>query len=682
MKRIQKNFAKNVFDHGKMKKYLSKKTYRAIVRAETFGESLSPKDAENYAKGVRKWAISRGVTRFTHLFQPLNNFTAGKRESLISVDKHGNPVVKFRGKELQKGEGDASSFPSGGIRQTFEARGITLWDCTSAAFIKNGCLCIPSTFCSHTGEALDKKTPLLKSCAALNRQAVRLMKLAGTPCKRVFSVVGAEQEYFLVDKAKFLQRPDLVCTGRTLIGMPPPKGQELNDHYYRPPNEKIVKFWQEADERLWQLGIVAKTEHKEVAPSQFELAPCYSAVNVACDQNQIIMEILAEVADKFGLVCLLHEKPFDKVNGSGKHNNWSLLTDKDENLLENGDTALLNARFALFVACIVRAVDLHQDLLRFSVCSASNDCRLGGYEAPPQTISMFLGKIYPALMKDLDDENWKLGVDRLSQTESGTDRNRTSPFAFTGNKFEFRMVGSSASPADCNTVLNTIVADSVQTVADALQNSQNFWADAKKLIKEIFEKHGKIVFNGNNYSADWVEEAKKRSLLHVENTPLAATFLTKKDNVLLFEKQRVFSARELCALQSITLENYVNTVTVEANTLVQMVFRQILPVAHNYAGLLVQNAVVKQNLGQNADAEIFTIKRVGELTKKLQRHCKKLQKTAAYNSCENLQQKAQFACEVVRKQETEVRKLADALEEILPENLWPFPSYAQMLLEN
>ena len=676
--KFDNQFGNGVFDDTQMKHYLDRKTYKAIQRAK-LGADVSEETTEKYARGLKKWALSQDVCRYTHRFQPLNNCMAGKRESLISVNRKGCAVVKFRGKELKKGEGDASSFPSGGMRQTFEARGITQWDCTSQAFLRNDCLCIPTTFVGANGETLDKKTPLLKSSAALNTQALRLLKLLKMDCAGVFGVVGAEQEYFLVDREAYLQRPDLLYTGRTLVGSLPPKNRQLNDHYYRPPNEKILQFWREVDGELARLGIVVKTEHREVAPSQFELAPCYAPVNIACDQNQIVMETLVHVANKFGLVCLLHEKPFDKLNGSGKHNNWSLLTDTDVNLFEMGKTAKEQARFILFLACVVKAVDEHADLLSFSTATAANDCRLGGYEAPPKIISMFLGDIYSTLLDALEDDGWQLGRDTLPETRECTDRNRTSPFAFTGNKFEFRAVGSSASLAEPNTVLNTIMADSLRYVADTLCNSKNFWQDAKALVRQIFAEHGKIVFNGNNYSPCWVEEAAARGLNFASNTPHAIACLTQNKNIELFTKYNVFSERELVALRQILLENYVGTLNIEIETLVEMCCKQIVPSVERYVGEYSQIAVNKQLLNVNPTMEIAAIKKASAQNRKLFWHACKLKKYLQQCTAKNIDAQAEFCIEKIIPQMQKVRQIADSLEQLCPKEFWCMPTYGDLL---
>ena len=562
-------FAENVFDYRKMRKYLPAKTYKAIVNAREHNGELTDKDVEIYAEALKKWATAKGVTRYTHWFQPLNNFTAEKRDSLTSINREGEAIIKFRGKELTTGEGDASSFPNGGMRQTFEARGITNWDYTAFAFIKGDSLCIPTTFCGFNGEILDKKTPLLRSSYALNKQALRILNKLGMPRSRVRSVVGAEQEYFIISKELYGKRSDLVYTGRTLFGAAPPKGQELDAHYFRPPTDDVIRFMQDVDNELWKLGIIVKTEHNEVAPCQCELAPCYSDSTDACNQNQLIMETLKTTAEKHGLKCLLHEKPFDKINGSGKHNNWSLITDRDENLFETGSTAQENARYLLFLAGVVKAVDEYNDLLLASVASASNDLRLGGYEAPPQILTVFLGEPLDKTIQYACGGKWRAGKDCLPKIVNVTDRNRTSPFAFTGNKFEFRMVGSSASISDVNTTLNVIVAESLRQFADELDNACDVWQKTGELITQVFAEHKRVIFDGNNYSDDWIEEAKKRGLLNADAVE-SIEFLSREKNLRLFERHGVLTRREQLARQDVLLQTYCNAVQTEGAVTAEM----------------------------------------------------------------------------------------------------------------
>lgn len=677
--KVRKTFAENVFDDDKMKRYLPKSTYAAIVNARENYIELSQKDRDTYANAVCRWALNKGVTRYTHWFQPLNNYTAEKRDSLFSIDKSYNAVVKFRGKELSRGEGDASSFPSGGMRQTFEARGITQWDYTSYAFIKDGCLCVPCTFTGFNGEVLDKKTPLLRSCKALDVQAVRVLRALGENVRHVYSVVGAEQEYFLVDKALYDKRKDLIYTGRTLFGAEPPKGQEFDDHYFRPPNKRIAEYMCAVDDELWKLGILAKTEHNEVAPRQHELAPCYVRANLACDYNQLTMETLKNVAYEHELACLLHEKPFAYVNGSGKHNNWSLLTDGDENLLEIGDMGWQNARFLLFLAAVVKAVDEYSELIVASVSSAGNDCRLGGYEAPPQVLTVFLGEPLEKLIQYATSKKWRCGVDSLPSVTVGTDRNRTSPFAFTGNKFEFRMVGASVSISDVNTVLNTAVAESLKQFADRLEKATDVYAKVKELIAETFAKHKKIIFDGNNYSESWAYEAKRRKLKSA-TTVSSIENLSNAHNVNLLEKHNVLSHREMLARQQILLTNYVNTVRVECNVAQQLYRRQIEPSAEGYLKQLTDLAQNKNGLSVTCELEVGKIDKITKLLKLCNTRCAALQKHLQKLSVqENDLQRARYCESVLLPAALSLRKSVDRLENVCPQSVWPLPSYGQLL---
>ena len=672
-------FAENVFDDGKMKKYLPKSTYIAIKYAKDNYVELSQRDKDIYAKALLRWALKKGVTRYTHWFQPLNNYTAEKRDCLYSLDKSYQAVVKFRGKELSRGEGDASSFPSGGMRQTFEARGITQWDYTSYAFIKDNCLCIPCAFMGNNYEVLDKKTPLIRSCKALDIQATRALRALGENVNHVYSVVGAEQEYFLLDKTLFDKRKDLVYTGRTLFGAEPPKKQEFDDHYFRPPSSRIAEFMREVDDELWKLGILVKTEHNEVAPRQHELAPCYTRANLTCDHNQLTMETLKKVADKHGFTCLLHEKPFAYVNGSGKHNNWSLLTDGDENLLEIGNTGWQNTRFLLFLAAVVKAVDEYSELLIASICSASNDCRLGGYEAPPQVLTVFLGEPLEKTIQYATSRKWRCGVDTLPSITLGTDRNRTSPFAFTGNKFEFRMVGSSVSISDVNTVLNTAVAESLKQFADRLEKSTDAYATVKELICETFAKHKKIIFDGNNYSESWANEAKRRNLKSA-TTVNSIESLSHAHNVNLLEKHSVLTHREMLARQQILLTNYVNTVRVECNVAVDVYRKQIEPSVEYYLRELTKIAKNKNELSINCELEVGKIDKITKLLKTCDTRCTALQKhLKKLPTLENELQKARFAESALLPTLASLRKSVDKLETICPQNVWPLPSYGQLL---
>ena len=677
-----RNFAENVFDDGKMKKLLPKNTYKAIVNARLNYTELSDTDRNAYAKALIKWAISKGATRYTHWFQPLNNFTAGKRDSIFSIDSQGLANVKFRGKELFRGEGDASSFPNGGMRQTFEARGVTQWDPTSYAYILDDCLFIPTTFSSFNGEVLDKKTPLIRSSIALNIQAVRVLNTIGDKAKHVCSVVGAEQEYFLIDKDLFNKRSDLIYTGRTLFGAKPPKGQEFADHYYRKPDERVTKFMQELDSELWKLGIIVKTEHNEVAPRQCELAPCYAKVNLACDYNQIVMEMLHGVAKKHNLACLLHEKPFRYVNGSGKHNNWSMLTDTDDNLLEMGDNAYQNARFMLFLAAVVAAVDDYAEVLAASVSSHGNDCRLGGYEAPPQILTVFLGEPLSNVIKDVCAHKWQAGRDTLPKVSMGTDRNRTSPFAFTGNKFEFRMVGSQATISDVNTALNVAVAEILRQFADVLEKSQNVWQDVTQLIAETFVKHKRVIFDGNNYGEAWAVEAEKRKLKSADCVA-AIESMSNAHNVNLMERHGVLTHREVLARQQILLQNYANTARIEGRVALEMYRKQIAPIALQYLSILTQTAKNKSDLDVDCDVELRTIDKLTTLLKmgaakgaKLKMHLEQS------DTIEQPLRKAQYMQTHVLPAMESLRKVADTMEQLCPHDLWTIPTYGQMLFEN
>ena len=676
-----RGFAENVFDDGKMKKYLPKSTYNAIVKARQNCAELTERDRNVYATALRKWALSKGVTRYTHWFQPLNNFTAGKRDSIYSLNKFGYANVKFRGKELSHGEGDASSFPNGGMRQTFEARGVTLWDYTSYAYILDDCLFIPTTFMSFNGEVLDKKTPLIRSCRALDVQAMRVLNAIGDKAKHVCSVVGAEQEYFLIDKEHFNKRLDLIYTGRTLFGAKPPKGQEFNDHYYRKPNGRVTKFMQELDDELWKLGIVVKTEHNEVAPRQHELAPCYARVNLACDYNQLTMEMLHTVADRHGLTCLLHEKPFRYVNGSGKHNNWSILTDTDENLLEIGNTPYLNARFMLFLAAVVAAVDDYAELLASSVSSHGNDCRLGGFEAPPQILTVFLGEPLSLAIKDVCSHKWQAGKDVFANVSMGTDRNRTSPFAFTGNKFEFRMVGSSASISDVNTALNVAVAEILRQFADVLEGSQNVWQDVTQLIAETFIKHRRIIFDGNNYSEKWSAEAERRKLKSGK-TLAAIESMSCAHNVNLLERHGVLTHREMLARQQIMLQSYVNTARIEGQVALETYRKQIAPAATKYLLTLTEVAKNKSDLDVICDVELNAIDKLTKLLKQGVVKCAKLKKCLEQaESVEQLLLKAQYMQSAILPAMEELRKVADTMEQLCPVDVWSIPTYGQILFD-
>ncbi|WP_304406275.1 glutamine synthetase III, partial [uncultured Clostridium sp.] len=595
MKNIPNLFGSLVFNDSVMKARLPKETYKALKNTIQAGKSLDLEVANVVANAMKDWAIEKGATHYTHWFQPMTGVTAEKHDSFIYPDKDGKIIMEFSGKELVKGEPDASSFPSGGLRATFEARGYTAWDPTSYAFIKDGTLCIPTAFCSYSGEALDKKTPVLRSMEALNKQALRILKLFGKDdVKKVITTVGPEQEYFLVDKDMYDKRPDLVFCGRTLFGARPPKGQEMEDHYFGTIKPRVSAYMKELEEELWKLGVLAKTKHNEVAPAQHELAPIFATTNIATDHNQLTMELMKSIANKHNLACLLHEKPFAGVNGSGKHNNWSISTDTGINLLEPGDTPSENAQFLLFLTAVIKAVDDYQDLLRVSVASAGNDHRLGANEAPPAIVSMFLGDELTDILTAIENDTsytdkgrseMEIGVRVLPKFfKDTTDRNRTSPFAFTGNKFEFRMLGSTFSIAGPNIVLNTIVAEELKQFADTLEISTDLDKDLNTLIKNTIKNHKRIIFNGNNYSDNWVQEAEKRGLLNLKTTPDALPYFIHSKNVDLFTKHHVFSESELYSRYEILMENYYKTIHIEALTMIDMVKKYIIPSVLSYQG--------------------------------------------------------------------------------------------------
>lgn len=680
-RKSERMFAINLFDDRKMKKYLPHRTYKAIVSARENLTEVPERDRNAYAKILCRWALKKGATRYTHWFQPLNNRTAGKRESLYSIDNRYSAVLKFRGKELEKGEGDASSFPSGGMRTTFEARGLTKWDYTSYPFVKDGCLFIPCTFAGAHGEALDKKTPLIKSCKALDVQAVRVLKALGENVKHVYGAVGVEQEYFLVDKSLFAQREDLVYTGRTLFGEKPPKGQEFDDHYFCPPNDKIVDFMQEVDNELWKLGILAKTEHNEVAPRQYELALCYTRANIAADQNQLVMEILKRTANKYGLTCLLHEKPFVCFNGSGKHNNWSMLSDKDENLLEPGKTPRQNVRFLLMLAAVVKAVDEYSELLMCAISSRANDCRLGGFEAPKNVLTVFLGKPLNDAIAFATSGKWRYGVDILPKLPQNTDRNRTSPFAYTGNKFEFRSMGASASVADVNTALHTAVAESLKQFADRLERSPNVMSGAAKIVSETFAKHKKVIFDGDNYSEEWGAEAKMRNLKNCCAID-AAEALSNAHNINLMERHGVLTHKELLAGQKIMLENYVNTVRVEGNVAINIYKQKIFYAAENYINTLTCTARNKGASDMDCRTENALAETLSMLVRIAENRMRKLKKRLeSIPSDKSLYEQACYCKEAVLPALDSLRIPIDKMETLCPKDVWPLPTYGQLLFD-
>ena len=679
-----------VFCDKVMSKRLPKETYAELKRCRELDLPLSLEVANVIANEMKEWAIEKGVTHFTHWFQPMTGITAEKHDSFIAPTKSGEVIMELSGKELIKGEPDASSFPNGGLRSTFEARGYTAWDPTSYAFIKDGILCIPTAFCSYNGDALDKKTPLLRSMEAINRQGVRLLRLLGRKTERLDVTVGSEQEYFLVDTKEFEKRKDLFYTGRTLFGARPPKGQELDDDYFGAIKPRVVRYMKELDEELWKLGILAKTKHNEVAPAQHEFAPIYTSVNVASDQNQLTMEMMKKVASRHGMTCLLHEKPFGGVNGSGKHNNWSLCTNFGHNLFEPGSSPQDNAQFLLILAAVIAAVDKHQDLLRISVASAGNDHRLGANEAPPAIVSMFLGDEITGILQAIADGRTfssrancevKLGVHVLPKfAMDRSDRNRTSPFAFTGNKFEFRMPGSAQSIAGVNVVLNTILAEQFEEFADELEKEKDLSAGISRIIKRVMTEHGRIIFNGNNYSEEWVEEAEKRGLLNLKSTIDALPLLTSEKNIKLFESQNVFTERELRSREEIYTETYCRLVNIEAMTMLDIATEQILPAAIKYKGELVKVAENSIKIGVPADTETemaTTLARLigsaNQKTAALRTALEKAHKTGEHISG------GRCFCDEVLPAMSELRSVCDELELNTAKEYWPLPSYGDIL---
>ena len=686
-------FGENCFDDSVMQSRLPKEIYQALRRTIEEGRSLDPNLAGVIANAMKDWALEKGATHYTHWFQPMTGVTAEKHDSFIGAPKNGKVLCEFSGKELVCGETDASSFPSGGLRATFEARGYTTWDPTSYAFVKDETLYIPTAYCSYGGQALDKKTPLLRSMQALNKQALRILRLFGNQnAVRVYPTVGTEQEYFLIDKALYLKRPDLIVTGRTLYGAKPPKGQELDDHFFGAIKPRVHAFMRELDEELWKLGVLVKTEHNEVAPSQHELAPIFSTVNIAADHNQLTMEIMKKVADRHGMVCLLHEKPFAGVNGSGKHNNYSLSTDTGVNLLEPGETPSENAQFLLFLSAILAAVDDYQDLLRVTVAYAGNDHRLGANEAPPAIISVFLGDELNEIIESIVNaskyeshqrDQMRLGVHILPKfPKDSTDRNRTSPFAFTGNKFEFRSLGSSQSVSGPNVVLNTIIADTLMHMADELEQAENFTAAVDELIRRTLRDHMRIIFNGNGYDASWVEEAARRGLLNLSSTVDALPYYIHQKNLDLFERQKVFSAQEVHSRYEIKLENYVKVIDIEALSMLDIARRMILPAAIAYSGTVAQEAVQKKQVCPDLPMETETrlLTDIQRQMDRLTKGCDSLQN--ALNEIAPLQdtlEKAQATRDRIVPAMAELRAAGDMLETLVGADYWPMPTYQMML---
>ena len=693
MRDIPNLFGSLVFNDSVMKARLPKETYKALKNTIAAGKHLDLEVANVVANAMKDWAIEKGATHYTHWFQPMTGVTAEKHDSFISPDKDGNIIMEFSGKELVQGEPDASSFPSGGLRATFEARGYTAWDPTSYAFIKDGTLCIPTAFCSYSGEVLDKKTPVLRSMQALNKQALRILKLFGkTNVKKVITTVGPEQEYFLVDKEMYEKRSDLVYCGRTLFGARPPKGQEMEDHYFGTIKPRVSAYMKDLEEELWKLGVLAKTKHNEVAPAQHELAPIFTTTNIATDHNQLTMELMKSIANKHGLACLLHEKPFAGVNGSGKHNNWSISTDTGVNLLEPGDTPSENAQFLLFLTAVIKAVDDYQDLLRVSVASAGNDHRLGANEAPPAIVSMFLGDELTNIITSI--ENGTAYTDKCkSQMEIGvrvlpkffkdtTDRNRTSPFAFTGNKFEFRMLGSAFSIAGPNIILNTIVAEELSQFADVLEKSNNFDEDLNTLIKNTIRDHKRIIFNGNNYSDDWIEEAEKRGLLNLKTTPDALPYFIHSKNVELFTKHHVFSETELYSRYEILMENYCKTIHIEALTMIDMVKKNIIPSILKYQGDIAQIANSKKQLNPAIQCELEEklLSNISRLGNYLYAKLDTLESSVlnAKNHTDLLEM-AKYYRESIFINMQHLRGVVDELETLVGKDYWGLPTYGDLL---
>ncbi len=691
MGRMEEIFGINVFNDAVMRQRLPKETYKALHKTIDDGRRLDPEVASVVANAMKDWALEKGATHYTHWFQPLNSVTAEKHDAFISPLPGGAMIQEFSGKELVRGEADASSLPNGGLRSTFEARGYTAWDPTSYAFIKDHVLCIPTAYCSYGGEALDKKTPLLRSMEALNRQAVRVLRLFGRlDATRVTPTVGPEQEYFLVDKDLFDRRSDLIFAGRTLFGAKPPKGQELGDHFFGTIQTRVQSFMEDLNEELWKLGVLAKTEHNETAPAQHEMAPIYAIASVACDHNQLTMEMMKKVALRHNLVCLLAEKPFEGVNGSGKHNNWSMFTNTGYNLLEPGDSPHESAQFLLFLTSVIKAVDEYQDLLRASVASAGNDHRLGGCEAPPAIISIFLGDELTEILEALEaganysgreKTDMTVGVHALPKfPRDTTDRNRTSPFAFTGNKFEFRSLGSSASVSDANVVLNTIVAESLRQFADELEAAPDFRGALHALIVRTIHEHKRIIFNGNNYSEDWVREAEKRGLLSLPSTVDALPCYTAEKNVRLFETHRVLSASELRSRRDIGLDSYAKMINIEAETMLMMTRRQILPAVLSWLGTLSSALVSVKDAGASLSGGASLLSALCSEIDRLKDRADALAKTLeARMDTESPDLSARYMHDRVIPAMSALRASADALEQITDRSVWPFPTYDELL---
>ena len=689
--KISSLFGINVFNDSVMKERLPKDTYEILKSTIKEGKTIDSSIADTVATTMKDWAIEKGATHYTHWFQPLTGITAEKHDSFISPTDDGHVIMEFSGKELIKGEPDASSFPSGGLRATFEARGYTAWDPSSYAFIKDDTLCIPTAFCSYSGEALDQKTPLLRSMEAINKQALRIVKLFGhEDVKRVNVTVGPEQEYFLVDKTMYEKRPDLIFCGRTLIGSMPPKGQEMDDHYFGVLKPRVAAFMRELDCELWKLGVLAKTEHNEAAPAQHELAPIFTTINIAADHNQLTMEMMKKTALKHGLVCLLHEKPYDGVNGSGKHNNWSLSTDTGINFLKPGKNPEKNPLFLLTLAAVLKAVDEHQELLRIAVATAGNDHRLGANEAPPAIISIFLGDELTDILQSIahgvhhdNAERIKMNMADIipSIRKDNTDRNRTSPFAFTGNKFEFRMLGSASSISDTNVMINTMVAEVFSEFADRLEKAEDFDAEVNALIKESVLKHSRIIFNGDGYSEEWQLEAYQRGLLNLRSTVDALPLLKTDKNIELFEKHKVLNRTEINSRVDIILENYAKVLHIEALTLIDMMSREVVPAISAYTDLLCTAVLNKKGIGGiNTDVEMGLITRLSAANKEIYYLTGELKMAvASAERSKDPLEKAREYHDKILKLMSDIRKYADSAESVVPSDYWPYPSYGDLL---
>ena len=690
--KVSELFGSMVFDEAIMRERLPKDTFRELQKTIQDGRTLNIKIANAVANAMKDWAVEKGATHYTHWFQPMTGVTAEKHDSFISPDGHGKVLMEFSGKELIKGEPDASSFPNGGLRATFEARGYTAWDPTSYAFIKNHVLCIPTAFCSYAGHALDKKTPLLRSMEAINKQGMRILKLFGNEDVHLIkTTVGCEQEYFLVDKEYYRERKDLIYTGRTLFGAPSPKGQEMEDHYFGTIKSRVQEFMDELNVELWKLGVAAKTEHNEVAPAQYELAPVFSTTNIACDHNQLMMELIQRIAKKHGMVALLHEKPFEGINGSGKHNNWSISTDTGVNLLEPGDTPYENAQFLLFLCAVIKAVDEHQDLLRLSVATAGNDHRLGANEAPPAIISIFLGDELTEILEAIEEDRvyagkekelMRIGAHVLPKfPKDTTDRNRTSPFAFTGNKFEFRMPGSNSSIAGCNIVLNAVVADELKQFADVLETAADLPSALHAVIKDTIRNHRRIIFNGNGYDDAWITEAEKRGLLNLRTTPDALPYFIKEENIRLFVEQGIFSEEEIRSRYEILMEEYTKTLHIEARTMADMASKEILPSITRQLHEWSETLALKKQVIADVDCryEQDMIKRASALQGAAAVSLMKLKEAIQKAETLPLEEAAAFYRDVILHQMEELRNSCDELETITSPQYWPFPTYGKLL---